>query len=208
MCVCVWVLDGLRYGIRGEHSQALSSNKQTGRSTACCNVGGTWKRIRLTSESRCVAGLCGEPVMGIMSVYSTEEEIICVVRVCVSTVLPTTRCGTWTSVCGRWNHVNESKKLMPGIKAEISCIPSTPKDPVRFCSVKRGSPFLWEQFTLATQPPTFIHLPVLSGQNNVHASTICSYKRNWPFLFKTGMCHIFPSDSSTKQKRKDDVHLE
>lgn len=58
---------------------------------------------------------------------------------------------------------------------------------------------LWERFTLAAEqsaskPSTFIHFPKVSGQNNVHAFTVCSYKRNnWPFLFKTGMCHIFPS---------------
>lgn len=67
-----------------------------------------------------------------------------------------------------------------------------PKDPFLFYFMKSVSLFLWEQFTLATKPPTFIHFPMLSGQNNVHASTVCSYKRNWPFLFKTGMCHIFP----------------
>lgn len=82
--------------------------------------------------------------------------------------------------------------------------------------MKSVSPFLWEQFTLATEqsvskPATFIHFPMFSGQNNVHASTVCSYKRNWPFLFKTGMCHIFSPvsdpDPLTKQNG-DDVHLE
>lgn len=85
----------------------------------------------------------------------------------------------------------------------------TPKDPFLFHSMKSVSLFLWELLTLATEqsvskPSTFIHFPVFSGQNNLHAFTVCSYKRNWPFLFKTGMCHIFP----LFQTQTLDVHLE
>lgn len=45
-----------------------------------------------------------------MSVYRGEEHAICVVGLCVSAFLPTTRRGTCRSACGQWNHVNESWK--------------------------------------------------------------------------------------------------
>lgn len=122
-----------------------------------CMVGllGCWRRMEKDQplnngaehETCCVAGLCGETATGIMSVYSEEEEMFCVVAVRVSDVSPTTRSGACTSNCGRWNHVNEN--LTPGIKAEISCIPSPPK--THFCSISWkvclpfcGSSLLWQ----------------------------------------------------------------
>lgn len=82
-------------------------------------------------ESCCVAGLCGETATGIMSVYGGEEHTICVVGLCVSIFLPTTRRGTCRSACGQWNHVNESWKTWHQVsKHRFPAFPR-PRRPVR-----------------------------------------------------------------------------
>ena len=82
-----------------------------------------------------------------------------------------------------------------------------PKDPFLFHFMKSVSPFLWEQFTLATQPPTFIHFLVYSGQNNVHCLHSLFLQRQLTLFVWNWQCHFFPpfqtqTLSQNKKKRR------
>lgn len=92
-----------------------------------------------------------------MSVYRDEEHMICVVGLCVSLSLPTARCGACRRDCGGWNHAHESENSTPGIKAEISCIPSPPKTRCR--SVSRKACLLFCESSLLWQA-NHLHLSI------------------------------------------------
>lgn len=73
-----------------------------------------------------------------MSVYGGEEHTICVVGLCVSIFLPTTRRGTCRSACGQWNHVNESWKTWHQVSKHRF---PAPEDPFVFRFTKSMSLF-------------------------------------------------------------------
>lgn len=212
--VCKWLLDGLRHGIQEGNSQALSSNKQTGRSSACgiswwpcLNVRGKWERIGLTYEQQCWKWCllcCGVLWWLWLGLQQRERNGLCgrsLSKCSLTTNL------VWQSTRNTGSIKSWEWKTVTKYQSKDFLHPPNTHPRSKACLFCESS-LLW-QLNSGSKPSTFIHFPNALRSEQCACLTVCSYKRIWPFFVENWHVPQFsPFQMHTLSQNREDVHLE